>query len=279
MPTTAIGRPTQVMNIINQHMQAEYQNDVDLIMETVDPRPRYVLTGRNRSTIVLDDTAGVRAMYTATKSDADLIVQREACRLVSDWYLFGESNALYRHKGALDGVDRSGVEYNVPLVAFLPVIDELLLGEFVYWGRTAAEAIKRSMRGEDTPPPPNPYSPIRDLHDELVGRLKAHEPQRLRELFANDAYFVTRDYDDPEAGLLIAEGIDAIVAHHERHLASAEFVDVTITSFVASDWYVFAEHRWDLVDGNGERTERRVAGIYTIDDTGKLGSYIGYGAN
>jgi hypothetical protein len=279
MPTTAIGRQTHVMNIIIEHMGAEYKNDVDLIMETVDPNPRYVLTGRGRPTIVLDDTAGVREMYAATKSDADLVVQREVCRLASDWYLFGESNALYRHKGVLDGVDRGGVEYHVPLVAFLPVIDELLLGEFVYWAQTASEAIERSLTGADAPPPPKAFSRIRDLHDEMVNALKAKEPERLRDLFAADAYFATRDYDDPHAGLLIAEGVDAIVAHHSKVLASAPMVDVTIMTFVASDWYVFAEHRWDFVDADGTRRERRVAGIYTIDDEGRIGSHIGYGAD
>jgi hypothetical protein len=275
------GAQMRLMNIIGGHMAAEYKNDVDLIMDTVAPRPRYVMGGRGRPTVIYQDLDAVRAMYSVTKGDADLVVQKEVNRIVSDWYLFGASHGHYRHRGVVDGVDRAGVEYTVPLAAFLPVgAEDALLGEFVYWACTPAVAIEQALGGSDPSGASFSNGPhVRDIHDETVLALKAGEPERLRELYSADAQFITRDWDDPDGGLLELDGAEAIVAHHTNLLASAPMVDVTIMTFVSSDWYVFAEHAWTFTDEHGESQERRTAGIYSRDHAGRLATYFGYGAD
>jgi hypothetical protein len=279
--TSAAGR---VLEIVDAHAATEETTDIDVdrIMATVSHNPRYALKWHDGPLTVFDTTEGVRQMYSKKRSDADFIEERSRKRIVSDWYLFTETAGRFRYKGELNGVDRTGLEFSQPVALFLPVEAEgtLIRGEFCAYAQTVPEAVEQALRpdaaraaGPETGPA------LIDLHHELLTALRAADTGRLRSLFAPDALFVTRDYEDPAGGLLQLEGVDAIVDHYASLLAGATTSAVSLMSIASADWYVFAEHRWAFVDPAGVSTERRVAGIFTPGPSATIRTHLGYAAD
>jgi hypothetical protein len=262
-----------------RHIMAEQSGDVDAIMETVAEKPRYVIMRHGLPIMIAQDRDAVRQYYEQTVKQMRLNIAKTKLvkTVATDWYYFVESVAGCTALGEHGGVDRTGQEYSEPVVAFQPLGPEnALMSEFTYHGCTIPEAIdcllnEKPFKLEASEPS------LLELHQQLVATLQAGDAEGLRQICAPNAIFVNQDFDDPDQGMYVLEGIDAIVERHKALLARAPKVSLTVVSLIPADWYVFAEYSWTFEDADGNLLERRRTGqLYSHNGRSIFTSY-GYG--
>jgi hypothetical protein len=260
------------------HMAAEYTNDIDKIISTISDPPRYALIRRGEPLTTFEDASGPRMLYTEWRTTYDCLNSRQTRQITSDWYIFEEAVTFFRHKGDFEGTDRTGVEYVIPYAVFTPVKEAgKIIGEFVWGRRSVPDAIRASING--TPlPDDRVFGAIErlDLHDRIVDALRKGATAELGSLYAADASFAVRDPADDQGRFHQATGPAEIAAFYTALLGDRPPLQVEVIQLVATDWYVFAEHRLTL-DTDAGPADLRTASIYAFDDDGRLVAQIGYG--
>src|ERR1700735_3425009 len=81
------------------HLRAEFSNDIDQIMGTVAPDPRFFIVTREQGTLeleVAETLEAVRDHYVNLRSSFDVLRSRQIRRIVSDWFVFQQSVATMR---------------------------------------------------------------------------------------------------------------------------------------------------------------------------------------
>lgn len=264
---------------MDTHMAAEYTNDIDTIMSTISDPPRYALIRRGEPLTVFEDSSGPRMLYTEWRTTYDCLNSKQTRQVTSDWFIFEEAVTFFRHKGDFDGVDRTGVEYVIPYAVFTPVREAgKIIGEYVWGRRSVPDAIRASIN--NIPLPEDRVFGAVDrleVHNRIVDALRKGAVDELGGIYSPDVQFANRDFADPDGRFRQAHSQAEVVGYYADLLGDRPPREVEVLHLIATDWYVFAEHRITL-DTNDGPAEVRTASIYAFDDDGQLVAQIGYGA-
>jgi hypothetical protein len=271
---TAVDTPRRVHNLatVDGHVAAEFSNDVEAILATVDPEPRFVVcipadADERLALSVRVDTPGVEDHYRTLRQSIDVVRSTQVRRVSTDWYVFQQSVATVR-----DVTTRN--EYPIDTAVFFPVDHDGIKGEILWNPASFAEG-ERIGPGGRAEGPAAALMDVVDAHDAFVEAWRSGDVDRLAGLLAEDCAWATRNYgkDAEEQPMMAGLGSAAIREALAGGLAGWAPVSATVLNRIVTGWYVFAEVLWDMGDGTAVRTGT-ISGVMR---TGRIGGAVGWG--
>jgi hypothetical protein len=260
------------------HLHAEFSNDIDQIMDSVAPDPRFAVLTRETGALELEVAEvpeAVRDHYLNLRRSFDVVRSRQIRRLVGDWFVFQQSVATMRTR------EGTGAPHDFPVdtAVFFPIGSTGILGE-IPWNRTSfAEAMTtRSVHHE---PPTEELMETVDLLEEFLAAWRSCDEKNVVDLLEDDCALAVRNYDDPNGSLCTATGPEAV-----RSALSGQFrvwrpETSSILNLVVTDWYIFSNVRWvgekRSASGAWSRHEVSTAQILPISDGRRFRAILGYG--
>lgn len=121
------------LQIVDEHMRAENEHDVDAIMRTFGKEPIFFLNDN-----IFQGHNGIRSMYeTFGFGDAggfsEIRLETKVPHITADGTVILEAVLHGKHTGEWQGIAPTGREIEIPLCAVIPFDDEgMLAGERVY---------------------------------------------------------------------------------------------------------------------------------------------------
>jgi hypothetical protein len=264
------------------HLGAEFSNDIDRIMGTVAPDPRFFIVTREDGKLELEvaETPGaVRDHYVNLRSSFDVVRSRQIRRVVGDWFVFQQSVATMRTRAGRDAQTLDPHDFVVDTAVLFPIAAGGILGE-IPWNRTSfAEALgTRTIHHE---PPTEELMETVDLHEAFLGAWCTGDERKVVDLLEGDCALGIRSCTEAEGPLCTAGGKDAIrraLAEQFRWWKPATF---TILNLVVTDWYIFANVRWigEALSASGTWSphEMSTATILPISGAQRFRAILGYG--
>ncbi len=262
------------------HLRAEFSNDVDQIMDTVAPDPRFFIVTREQGKLeleVAETPEAVRAHYVNLRTSLDVLRSRQIRRIVSDWFVLQQSVATMRPRGD----DHSGDQrdFAVDTAVLFPIAAEGILGE-IPWNRTSfAEAMgSRTIHHE---PPTEELMETVDLHESFLAAWCSADESRVVELLDEDCALGVRSCTDVEGSLCVGAGKDGIRDALAEQFRTWKPESFTILNLVVTDWYIFSNVRWVGAARSGSGIwsphEMSTATILPISGSQRFRAIVGYG--
>lgn len=268
--TVDSARRVHVIDSVNAHIAAEFTNDVDTILSTVDPEPRFALclpADGQLTLTVYPDWDGVVRHYSGMKEWQDVVRSTQVRRLSSDWYVFQQSVATVR-----DVATRN--EYAVDTAVFFPVDEQGIKGEILWNPLSFADFEQLGPAGRPEGPASS-LMPVAARHDELLEAWRTGDADRLAGVLAEECAWATRNYgkEAEDHPMMSGLGRSEVAAALSDGLAGWHPRSFTVLNRIVTGWYVFAEVLWDLGDG----TQVRTGTISGVGPTGRIAGAVGWG--
>jgi len=268
--TIDTGRRIHNIDTVNAHLAAEFSNDVDGILSTVDPEPRFVLCLPADGALTLaaiSDWEGVVGHYSGMKQWLDVLRSTQIRRLSTDWYVFQQSVATVR-----DVASRK--EYAVDTAVFFPVDTQGIKGEILWNPLSFSDFEKVGPAGR----PEGPTVALMDVverHDEFVETWRSGDPEKLASILATECAWATRNYgkEADDRPMMSGLGRAEVTAALVDGLAGWQPRSATVLNRIVTGWYVFAEVSWDMGDGTAVRTGT----VSGVGATGRIAGAVGWG--
>jgi len=264
------------------HLRAEFSNDVDQIMDTVAPDPRFFIVTREHGALELEiaeTPEAVRTHYVNLRTSLDVVRSRQIRRIVSDWFVLQQSVATMRPRGD----DHSGDprEFAVDTTVLFPIAAEGILGE-IPWNRTSfAEAM--TTRAVHREPPTEELMETVDLHEAFLAAWCSGDESRVIDLLEEDCALGVRSCTDVKGSLCVGAGKDAIREALAEQFRTWKPIRFTVLNLVVTDWYIFSNVRWvgTARAGSGiwSPHEMSTAFILPISASQRFRAIIGYGTS
>jgi hypothetical protein len=262
------------------HLRAEFSNDIDQIMGTVAPDPRFFIVTREEGTLeleVAETLETVRDHYVNLRSSFDVLRSRQIRRIVSDWFVFQQSVATMRTRAGRD--PRGPHDFAVDTAVFFPIAAGGILGE-IPWNRTSfGEAV--ATRAIHHEPPTEELMETVDLHEAFLGAWCSGDEGRVVDLLDEDSALGIRNCTDAGGSMCTGHGKDAIrraLAEQFRMWKPAMY---SILNLVVTDWYIFSNVRWigEALSESGSWSphEMSTATILPISEAQRFRAIVGYG--
>jgi hypothetical protein len=262
------------------HLRAEFSNDVDQIMDTVAPDPRFFIVTREQGTLkleVAETPETVRAHYVNLRSSLDVVRSRQIRRIVSEWFVLQQSVATMRTRGG----ETTGDSHDFPVdtAVLFPIADEGILGE-IPWNRTSfAEAM--ATRTTHHEPPTEELMETVDLHEAFLAAWCSGEAAKIVDLLEEDCALGIRSWTDVEGSLCVGAGKDATRKALAEQFQGWRPTGYSILNLVVTDWYIFSNVRWVGTALAGSDTwsahEMSTAMILPISGSQRFRAIVGYG--
>jgi hypothetical protein len=251
---------------IAQHVEAEYGNQVPVIMPTVSTwdihfaMPAPAPAGIDLMLATTTDEA--RTYYEGTRREWSIVTSHHLKTVDAPWY------SLHDSVGELRMLATGEVRIGRTAVLF-PAWTDGIIGEIVWAQQPWAAADGRNLTDAE-------LATMR-LHDDYVARWKDGDVDGLLDLVDDDCCTVVRI-----AGVAgVARSLSVAKSKHElrAQLASpgaGRIVDFELTNHVMSHWYAFAAYRM-VVQLADRRVEREIAALYPIAESGRIVGQLAYG--
>lgn len=264
------------------HLRAEFSNDIDQIMDSVAPDPRFAILTRESGHLeleVAEAPAAVREHYLNLRASFDVVRSRQIRRLVGDWFVFQQSVATMRTRPAADDPAASGHEFPVDTAVFFPIAAGGILGE-IPWNRTSfAEATTTRSRHHE--PPTEDLMATVDHFEEFLAAWRSSDEKNVIDLLEDDCAVAVRNYCDPEGSLCVATGKKAVRNALVEQFRTWKPEASTILNLVVTDWYVFSNVHWigqlRAASGDWSTHEVSLGTILPIAADGRFRAILGYG--
>lgn len=268
--TLVTARRVHAIRNVNAHIQAELTNDLDTILSTVDPEPRFALclpVDGKLTLAVYPDWEGVVRHYSGMKQWQDVLRSTQVRRLSSDWYVFQQSVATVR-----DVATRN--EYAVDTAVFFPVDTQGIKGEILWNPLSFADFGQLGPAGRPEGPAAS-LMPVAERHDEFLEAWRSGDAERLAGVLAEDCAWATRNYgkEPEEHPMMSGLGRFEIATALSDGLAGWRPRSLTLLNRIVTGWYVFAEVLWDMGDG----TQVRTGTVSGVGATGRIAGAVGWG--
>lgn len=258
------------LDTVNGHVAAEFSNNVDAILATVDPEPRFVLclpADGHLTLGAISDWDGVVGHYSGMKQWQDVLRSTQVRRLSTDWYVFQQSVATVRNVA-------NRKEYAVDTAVFFPVDTHGIKGE-ILWNPLSFADFEALGPGGRPEGPAADLMPVVESHDRFIEAWRSGDAQRLLGELAEECAWATRNYakGSDERPMMSGLGRQELATVLAEGLADWRPRSATVLNRIATGWYVFAEVLWDLGDGSAVRT----ATVSGVMRTGRIGGAVGWG--
>jgi hypothetical protein len=267
---------------VQAHLQAEFSNDIDQILDTVAPNPRFAILTRESGALEFEipqTIEGVREHYVNLRSSLDVLRSRQIRRIVSDWFVFQQSVATMRPRVDGDGPTGPDRDFAVDTAVLFPMADTGILGE-IPWNRLSfAEAM--TTRASHHEPPTEELMNTVDLHEAYVAVWRAADAAGVADLLEEDCGLGIRDCTQPDGPMCVGAGKHEVEARLKEQFRSWKPLDATILNLVVTDWYIFSNVRWvgDFRSPSGAWAthEMSTATILALSASRRIRAIIGYG--
>jgi hypothetical protein len=266
------------------HLRAEFSNDIDQIMESVAPDPRFAVLTRETGALELEVAEvpeAVRDHYLNLRRSLDVVRSRQIRRLVSDWFVFQQSVATMRTRGGSGDGTSGPHEFPVDTAVLFPIGSTGILGE-IPWNRTSfTEAMTtRSVHHE---PPTEELMETVDLLEEFLAAWRSCDEKNVVDLLEDDCALAIRDLGDPNGSLSTATGKGDVRSALAEQFQAWKPEASTILNLVVTDWYIFSNVRWvgekRSVSGAWSRHEVSTAQILPLSEGRRFRAILGYGTS
>jgi hypothetical protein len=265
------------------HLRAEFSNDIEQIMETVAPDPRFAILTRESGRLELElaeAPEAVRTHYLNLRASLDVVQSRQIRRLVGDWFVFQQSVATMRTR---EGSDASGSPHEFPVdtAVLFPIAPTGIRGE-IPWNRSSfAEAMTTRSRQHE--PPTEELMPMVDLFEEFLAAWRSCDEKNVVDLLEDDCAVAIRNYADPEGSLSVGTGRDVVRAALAAQFQAWKPEESTVLNLVVTDWYIFSNVRWigerRSPSGSWSTHEVSTATILPISEDRRFRAILGYGTS
>ncbi|MCB0994759.1 MAG: hypothetical protein KDB21_06695 [Acidimicrobiales bacterium] len=272
----AVGPREASIATARNHVFAETSTDTDVICATISRDVFFGVPVRTREAneipegSVLTTYDQVRGYYSGRAGAYVVLASAQLKSIATEWYVFNESAASLRGTGMIGELDATGKEFVVNSAVLFPTAPDGIRGEVCVTRYPFDDIVRDTVV---TPPPvddPRTYLPLREMQhcellDRVAGALRDHDAAALRtELAQRHTLAVRLDDVDGEQTVRTAETADDATAALGAMFDSAE--DLTLTTRIATDWYVFAEYLLRLDGGRVRRlalTHPAAGGVLT----------------
>lgn len=266
------------------HLRAEFSNDIDQIMETVAPNPRFAILTRETGSLELEVAQvpeAVREHYLNLRRSLDVVQSRQIRRLVGDWFVFQQSVATMRTRREYDDEGATPHEFPVDTAVLFPIGTAGILGE-IPWNRTSfAEAMTTRARHHE--PPTEELMVTVDLLEEFLTAWRSCDEKNVVDLLEDDCALAIRNYGDPEGSLCAGTGKEAVRSALAEQFQTWKPEASTILNLVVTDWYIFSNVRWvgekRSAAGHWSTHEVSTATILPISENQRFRAILGYGTS
>jgi hypothetical protein len=264
-------------------LRAEFSNDIDQIVGTVAPNPRFAILTRETGGLeleVAEEPEAVREHYLNLRRSLDVVRSRQIRRLVGDWFVFQQSVATMRTRREFaDGAIPH--EFPVDTAVLFPIGSTGILGE-IPWNRTSfAEAMTTRARHHE--PPTEELMATVDLLEEFLTAWRSCDEKNVVDLLEDDCAVAIRNYGDPEGALCAATGKEAVRSALAEQFQTWKPEASTILNLVVTDWYIFSNVRWvgEKLSASGSWSTHEVstATILPISEDRRFRAILGYGTS
>jgi hypothetical protein len=265
------------------HLRAEFSNDIEQIMETVAPDPRFAILTRESGNLdleIAEAPEAVRAHYRNLRASLDVVQSRQIRRLAGDWFVFQQSVATMRTRSGSDGLG-SPHEFPIDTAVLFPIAPTGIRGE-IPWNRSSfADAMTAQYRHHE--PPTEELMPTVDLFEGFLAAWRSCDEKNVVDLLEDDCAVAIRSYTDPEGPLCAATGKDAVQAALAEQFKVWRPESATTLNLVVTDWYVFSNVRWigesRSPSGSWSTHEISTATILPISEDRRFRAVLGYGTS
>lgn len=267
---------------VTAHLQAEFSNDVDQIMKTVAPEPRFAIVTQGASGLeleVAETPQAVRHHYVNLRSALDVVRSRQIRRITGEWFVFQQSVATMRAGADPDGRVGDAHEFPVDTAVLFPIAPGGILGE-IPWNRTSfAEAMTTQTAHHE--PPTEALIDTVDLHEAFLAAWRSAEEQKVLDLLEDDSALAIRSYSNAQGSMCAAEGKDAIALALAEQFRTWKPIQSTVLDLVVTDWYIFASVRWigkmRSSSGSWSVHELSTAMTLPVSKSQRFQAIVGYG--
>jgi hypothetical protein len=265
------------------HIEAEYDGRIPQLMATLVADGPYAYTiqpqinpdGTVRAPI-LTTRDEIRGAYEQIRGASELLCSEPTVEIRGTWYSFHEAVSTGRPRGSTEPPGR-GAE----TIALFPVSTGTgITGELV-WPRVPREILGRGEVPNDAPNEPREIRRAAlALHDRYLDALRNGDVEAMLDTLNDDVVAGVRDYLDDTGTLIELRGKDAHRAHYGALFEKYDVLSVDMLDRVVQDWYVFAETRVTLCEGDRARpTSFNVAEFVVMAKDGRFIVRIGHGTD
>ena len=263
-------RAVRSRRVAEAHFTFEQTNDPDeimLSMKSYDPlHTAVVLDGPGGSDeLVLNrTTVEQRDFYVRSRESGNFVAAEVFTSIGSDWYGFV-------HLIVTGEAISSGERGDMEVIGLLPsTIDEDTIAGEMGWTRPASA---RPLG------PGVPYHrvAIAHVHAQWLDLVRGMDARGLSELYSDNVFGALRDYPADQHAPLT--GRTAVQDHYASLFLRYRIIDLDVVLRLVEDWYLLAELRWELEDGDRNRFVHRTADIMVLDDEHRIRRHIGYGTD
>lgn len=263
------------------HIEAEYGNVVEDIMETLVPDEPYaytvIPTGAPDPTRAIpfqrfvSTRADLRTAYEDMNRFAATRPMQAVAEIRGDWYVFiyGLAQGLIR---AIDQVIFAQTAVLFPTMGRSGITGELL------WNRSALGPAYTG--GRDGPLAAE--TAILEQLEALLTGLRSADAGAVARLFHPQAQIGIRDYvDDTGPPLAEMHSAEALRCHLERFFSRFHVHEISLVQRLITDWFAFAELLWIVEDKQqpGQRYAFYTAEHAEVRPDGLFASRIGHGTD
>src|SRR5258708_4285779 len=246
------------------HVQAEYGNQVPVIMPTVSTWDvHFALLGPTAKDLLLaTTTAEALEYYEGTRREWSIITSDHLKEVTAPWYSLHDSVGQIRMKA-------SGEKVVSRTVILFPAWTDGIIGEIV-WGQPAWAA-------NDTRPVTEAELEVTDLHERFVSSWEKGDVEGRLDLIEDETCTVVRivEVDGDHRSRVVARSKDALTKAL-RAPEAGKVVDLEVHNLVVTPWYAFGGYRLE-VELPDRKVEREIAALYPIGPNGRFVGQLAYG--
>lgn len=249
---------------IARHVQAEYGNQVPVIMPTVSTWDvHFALLGPTPKDLLLATTTNeALEYYEGTRREWSIITSNHLKEVTTPWYSLHDSVGQIRMKA-------SGEKVVSRTAILFPAWTDGIIGEIV-WGQPAW-----SIR--DTRPVTDAELEVAALHDRFISSWARGDVEGRIDLIEDETCTVVRivEVDGEHRSRIVARSKDAL-AKALRAPEAGKVVELEVDNLVVTPWYAFGAYRLE-VELPDRKVEREIAALYPIGPNARLVGQLAYG--
>jgi hypothetical protein len=268
------------------HSKAEYTQDVDLILATLEPGGPYTWTLPNNKFLPsaaeleyssLTTLEEIRQIYVDMRKYVEVLNWEATTEIRAGWYTMTHGVSKLRDVVADEFLELESI-------TMFPVGKHGILGEV----QIGDLGVARENRWPESPafdgdvPLPRKRQEVLGLHNAFLQALRNEDVPGILATMRPDVATAIRSYLTDEYVVLSA-GPDELAAYYEALFTRFKIHDVQIVNRIAESWFLFSETHWVVEHRSGERAGQVVefctADMAPIDPNGKFWVRTGAGTD
>lgn len=265
---------------LHAHVRSEFTNDIDAIVETISREDVYfVVTGPSPDgiqSLVVEDLEGARQFYVDSRRVYEAVSSTSLDAVTTDWYSFRASVGHLRKAGE---TSPDAPLVDIPSATLFPVAPDGIIGE-LSWTKYDLPALFEGERYPQYPVSDGVSSELArrnaDAFERFVDAWVGRDAAQLETLIDDDCLWARRVFNarhESGSNRTLSDRSEVVAAY----MSSPPAANVEVITKLVSDWYVFAEYRFDAaLDAEMAPQRLKAAALYPLTPDGRLKGEFSY---